>query len=107
MICRHCGNESVTRGYCLSCGEEQGVNNAKARIIIQAVAIVNGVTLQTLCSRKRDDATVKVRQKAMYQAWRRTDCTLAQIGELLGERTPATVSYGIQRAAETLTKGLH
>ena len=55
-----------------------------------------------LISRKRDAKTALARQTAMYLIRQETDCTLAEIGQMLGGRTPATVSFGYQKIASDM-----
>ena len=53
-------------------------------------------------SRKRDEMTVLARQVAMYLIRQETDCSLAEIGQELGGRTPATVSHAYQKIADDI-----
>jgi len=64
-------------------------------------AVVNSfhLTLSDLRGRKRDEVTALARQVAMYLIRQETDFSLAEIGQGLGGRTPATVSHAYQKIA--------
>lgn len=58
-----------------------------------------GLSWHDIISRKRDDTVATARQIVMYIAYQETTMTLKQIGDYLGGRTPATVSFGYQKIA--------
>lgn len=66
-------------------------------LIIEMVAASFQVSLTDLRGRKRDGATSLARQVSMYLIREETDCSLAQIGKQLGDRSPATISYACDR----------
>jgi len=71
-------------------------------LIMEAVVNSFQLTPSDLKGRKRDEATALARQVAMYLIRQETDCSLAEIGQELGGRTPATVSYSYQKIAEDI-----
>jgi len=76
--------------------------------VIQVVARGFNVSISDLKRRSRTEEIVKARQVAMYLLNMTGVYTLERIGQSLGGRTPATVSYGFQRVAKLLSsdKGL-
>jgi len=68
-------------------------------LIIEAVVNSFQLTPSDLRSRKRDEATALARQVAMYLIRQETDCSLAEVGQELGGRSPATVSHAYQKIA--------
>jgi len=71
-------------------------------LITEAVVNSFQLTPSDLKSRKRDEATALARQVAMYLIRQETDCSLAEIGQELGGRSPATVSYAYQKIASAI-----
>lgn len=74
----------------------------KARLenkLISQTADAFGLTSQELKGRKRTAEIVTARQVAMYLLRMNTGKSLKEVGDLLGGRTPATVSYGFQLIA--------
>ncbi|MBI2287708.1 MAG: chromosomal replication initiator protein DnaA, partial [Chloroflexi bacterium] len=71
-------------------------------LIMEAVVNSFQLTPADLKSRKRDAATALARQVAMYLIRQETDCSLDQIGEDLGGRSPATVSHAYQKIANDI-----
>jgi chromosomal replication initiator protein len=67
-------------------------------------AVVNSfqLTPSALKSQRRDQATALARQVAMYLIRQETSCSLAEIGQELGSRSPATVSYAYQKIASDI-----
>ena len=68
-------------------------------LIVEAVVNCFQLTPADLRSRKRDEGTALARQVAMYLIRQETNCSLAEIGQELGGRSPATVSYAYQKIA--------
>ncbi len=71
-------------------------------LIIEAVTNSFHLTPSDLKSRKRDEATALARQVAMYLIRQETDCSLAEVGQELGGRSPATVSHAYQKIANDI-----
>jgi chromosomal replication initiator protein len=80
-------------------GNEPKTAPVTPRLITEAVVNSFQLTPSDLKSRKRDEATALARQVAMYLIRQETDCSLAEIGQELGGRTPATVSHAYQKIA--------
>ena len=74
----------------------------RAKDVIHETAQAFNFESQDLCGMSRKQELVLARQTAMYILWQRTNCTLARIGKALGNRTPATVSWGYQRIAKQI-----
>ena len=72
------------------------------KLIVEAVVNSFQLTPFDLRGRKRDEVTALARQVAMYLMRQETDCSLAEIGEELGGRTPATVSHAYQKIASDI-----
>ena len=68
-------------------------------LIMEAVVNSFQLTPSDLKSRKRDEATVLARQVAMYLIRQEINCSLAEIGQELGGRSPATISHAYQKIA--------
>jgi len=68
-------------------------------LIIEAAVNSFKLTPSDLKGRKRDESTALARQVTMYLIRQETDCSLAEVGRLLGGRSPATVSYAYQKIA--------
>ncbi len=68
-------------------------------LVIRAVADSFQLAPAELKGRKRDKATALARQVAMYLIKEGTSISLAQIGQELGNRNPATVSYACDKIA--------
>ena len=68
-------------------------------LIMEAVVNSFQLTPSDLKSRKRDEATALARPVAMYLIRQETDCSLSKVGQELGGRSPATVSYAYQKIA--------
>lgn len=76
--------------------------NTTPEQVISMVALTHGVTTHTLKSRIRTLDVVKARQEAYYLLRQNFDISLAEVGRLLGGRTPATVTNGYQKVARKL-----
>ena len=72
-------------------------------LIIEAVVNSFQLTPSDLRSRKRDEATALARQVAMYLMRQETDYSLGEIGQELGDRSPATVSHAYQKIAGNIS----
>ena len=71
-------------------------------LIIEAVADFYHFTTPTLTGRSMKKSMALARQVAMYLIRQETDCTLKQIGEEMGDRTPATISHAYMKIAGQL-----
>ena len=56
-----------------------------------------GYVPDELIAKGRTPDLVMARQVVMYVLWRSEGLTLEQIGKVLGGRTPATISWGVQQ----------
>ena len=83
-------------------GNEQITTPVTPKLITEAVVNAFQITPTDLRSRKRDELTALARQVAMYLIRQETDCSLAEIGQELGGRTPATVSHAYQKIADDI-----
>lgn len=83
-------------------GNEPKTAPVTPRLITEAVVNSFHLTPSDLKSRKRDEATALARQVAMYLIRQETDSSLAEIGQELGGRTPATVSHAYQKIADDI-----
>ncbi len=70
--------------------------------IIELVAREWQVTTQELLGRDRSQKIAQPRQVAMYLLRKRTDCSLPQIGEILGGRDHSTVMYAIEKISNEI-----
>lgn len=80
-------------------GETPKSNPITPDLVIEAVVNSLQLTPADLKGRKRDEATALARQIAMYLLRQETDYSLAEIGQVLGGRSPATVSHAYQKIA--------
>jgi len=83
-------------------GNEPKTASVTPSLIMEAVVNNFQLTPSDLKGRKRDEVTALARQVAMYLIRQETDCSLAEIGQELGGRTPATVSYAYQKIASDI-----
>jgi len=83
-------------------GKETPPTRITPSLIMEAVVTSFQSTPADLKSRKRNEATVLARQVAMYLIRQETDCSLAEVGQELGGRSPATVSYAYQKIASDI-----
>jgi len=83
-------------------GNESPTAPASPHLIMEAVVNSFQLTPSDLKSRKRDEITALARHVAMYLTRQETDCSLAEIGQELGGRTPATVSHAYQKIASDI-----
>jgi len=84
-------------------GDETPAAPVTPKLIMEAVVTNFQLTPSELRGRKRDEITALARQVAMYLIRQETDCSLSEIGQELGGRTPATVSHAYQKIAEDIT----
>lgn len=72
--------------------------------VIQTVATAFNIDKAQLSSRSRVAEIALSRQVCMYILCQTTDLTYTQIGQTLGGRCPATISYGYQKIAKEIDK---
>jgi len=77
----------------------------EAEKIIQSVCYTCLFETSAVRGKSRVGGVALVRQIIMYLLRMNTRLTLGEIGALLGNRTPATVSYGIQKIVDTTKQG--
>jgi len=65
--------------------------------LIHTVASSFNLTTEELISRRRDKEVAHARQVAMYLLKQQNNCSLADIGNLLGGRNPSTVSHACEK----------
>lgn len=70
--------------------------------IVKIVANFYGISLERILSKERSKEVALPRQIAMYVLREEADCSLPQIGELLGNRDHTTVLYGCEKISELL-----
>jgi len=68
-------------------------------LVLEAVASSFQLMPVDLKGRKKDKETALARQVAMYLIRQATNCSLAQIGQALGGKNPATVSHACEKIA--------
>jgi chromosomal replication initiator protein len=76
----------------------------KPEDVIQQVAAVYGLTVERILSPDRSREVALPRQIAMYILHKEANCSLPQIGEVLGGRDHTTVLYGCEKIAELLER---
>jgi len=72
-------------------------------LVIQAVAESFQLTPADLRGQKRDKETALARRVTMYLLRQETNCSLAQIGQQLGDRDPSAVTNACKRIASDTT----
>ncbi|MBN1643979.1 MAG: chromosomal replication initiator protein DnaA [Dehalococcoidales bacterium] len=78
-------------------GKEPQLAPITPNLITETVAGTFQLTLSDLRGKRRDEATVFARQLCMYLLRQETDCSLSEIGKVLGDRSPSTVSYAYEK----------
>ncbi len=81
-------------------GKQPGTTTPE--LVIEAVANSFQLTTIELKSQKRDRQTALARQVVMYLIRQETDYSLAQIGQALGGKIPATVSHACEKIASEI-----
>jgi chromosomal replication initiator protein len=72
--------------------------------IIDAVADIYGITVDSILGRERTNKIARPRQIAMYLMREETDFSLPQIGQALGGRDHTTVMYGHDKITDLLER---
>ena len=67
--------------------------------LIDTVACDFNLTPEDLIGRRRDKEVAQARQVAMYLLKKQNNCSLAEIGSILGGRNPSTVSHACEKIA--------
>lgn len=67
--------------------------------LIDTVASSFNLTPEALVGRRRDKEVAQARQVAMYLLKKQNNCSLAEIGSMLGGRNPSTVSHACEKIA--------
>ncbi len=84
-------------------GSREGVTNSSAHSrVINAVAQAFDLQPEDLKGSRRDKETSLARRVAMYLLRQENGCSLAQIGALLGDRDPSSVTVGSKKLAAEL-----
>ncbi len=68
-------------------------------MLIDTIASSFHLTTEDLIGRRRDRGTAQARQVAMYLLKKQNNCSLAEIGTILGGRNPSTVSHACEKIA--------
>lgn len=76
----------------------------KPQEVIEAVCQLYNIPQQRLLSAERSREVALPRQIAMYLLHREAQCSLPQIGELLGGRDHTTILYGCQKIEDLLER---
>ncbi len=71
-------------------------------LIIDVVAEHYDISVENICSKKRNADYVLPRQIIMYLLRQYTDCALVSIGKLLGGRDHTTVMHGVDKVVEEM-----
>jgi chromosomal replication initiator protein len=67
--------------------------------LIDTVAGDFNLTPEDLIGRRRDKEVAQARHVAMYLLKKQNNCSLAEIGSILGGRNPSTVSHACEKIA--------
>jgi chromosomal replication initiator protein len=81
-------------------GSMPGGAKANQPVLIDAVASNFNLTPEDLIGRRRDKEVAQARQVAMYLLKKQNNCSLAEIGSILGGRSPSTVSHACEKIAQ-------
>ena len=68
-------------------------------MLINTIASSFHLTTEDLIGRRRDREVAQARQVAMYLLKKQNNCSLAEIGTILGGRNPSTVSHACEKIA--------
>jgi len=71
-------------------------------VIVEAVVNAFQIAPRDLKSRKRDKETALARQVAMYLLRKEANCSPAQIGQVLGGKSPSTVIHACEKIASNI-----
>ena len=73
--------------------------NTHQPALLDMVASSFNLTPEALVGRRRDKEVAQARQVAMYLLKKQNNCSLAEIGSILGGRNPSTVSHACEKIA--------
>ena len=79
-----------------------GSTNTLKPVLIDTVASSFNLTTDDLIGRRRDKEVAQARQVAMYLLKKQNNCSLAEIGAILGGRNPSTVSHACDKIASDI-----
>jgi len=80
-------------------GPASGAINMAQPALIDTVAGDFNLTPEDLIGRRRDKEVAQARHVAMYLLKKQNNCSLAEIGSILGGRNPSTVSHACEKIA--------
>lgn len=81
---------------------KKGGHASDTTTVIRATARFFKITPAEITGRQQTGGIVHARHVVMYLLWLSNRYTLAQIGEALSHRSPATVSHGFQQVAHQI-----
>ena len=70
--------------------------------VVDAVAQSYSFNVEDLTGRRRDKETSQARQVAIYLLKQQNSCSLAEIGKMLGGRSPSTVSHSFEKITQDI-----
>lgn len=76
------------------------LDKTKVNAIVAKVERKHGLSLQKLAGRQKSMERVKARDELVFLLRRHTSLTLNEVGQMLGGRTPATISSCWERYFE-------
>ncbi len=77
-----------------------GVIKPDQPLLLDAVASNFNLTPEDLIGRRRDKEIAQARQVAMYLLKQYNNCSLTEIGSILGGRSPSTVSHAFEKISQ-------
>jgi len=91
--------ELAARALADIAGSTPGSINTHQPALLDTVASNFNLTPEALVGRRRDKEVAQARQVAMYLLKKQNNCSLAEIGSILGGRNPSTVSHACEKIA--------
>jgi chromosomal replication initiator protein len=79
-----------------------GSTDTTKPVLIDAVATSFNLSADDLIGRRRDKEVAQARHVAMYLLKKQNNCSLVEIGTLLGGRNPSTVSHACEKIASDI-----
>jgi len=76
-----------------------GIAEVNQQALLDTVASNFNLTTEDLIGRRRDSDVARARQVAMYILKKQNNCSLTEIGAILGGRSPSTVSHACEKIA--------
>ena len=74
--------------------------------VIRVTARFFKVTPAEIIGRRRTETVVRARQMVMFLLWQTSRYTLAQVGEAVGGRSPATISHAFQKVSKGIVNDM-